>query len=118
MDRVVKLNSAEHALYSAGIRRGHAETLRQLAGQLQEAAKAVRSMQLSPEQEAAPGGRLAAAMGVFEGVAAQLEQPAAAAAKDQAELLDRFQAARRRPELVDRLRAAMRGALGGWRSGC
>jgi len=120
--RSLTLSAAEHALYSAGIRRGHGESLRQLSRELKTAAATARRGYL-PEGEEKPAAEpleaLAGMISGYERFAAQLDEPAEQAGKEQQRLLDlfeRFRAAERRA-LLSRLGAAWRGALGGWRGG-
>lgn len=119
--KLMKLDAAEYALYAAGIRRGHGECLRQMAGQLRAAAAASgsnSSAEDGKQEEQAPEGGNGEVSGYVR-FAVQLEEPARLALEEQAKLLDQFERARaeRRRTVTERLLAAWQGALGGWRDG-
>lgn len=116
---VVSLSQAEHALYSSAIRKGHCESLRQMASQLREAAASYRAASRSGDKRERTKVRLEqlleAALSGYDSFAEQLDEPAKKACAEQQRLLARFLATRRSPGVVDRIAAAARGALGGWR---
>jgi hypothetical protein len=118
--QILTLSKAEEALYSSGIRRGHAETLTQMAEQLKNAGDTAAG-RIPPDLAAEfKDGLLEVLNGAISGYqsfAEQLAEPAAKARQEQQRLLERFCQLRARAgrPIVERLRAAARGALGGWR---
>lgn len=113
--RIFKLGGLYMLIYKSGIRRGHAECLKQIASQLKEAAMtAMERGKLDAANAARIDPTMEAVANAYEKFAGQLEGPAAEAAKEQQVLLDRFLAVTTR-SVADRLKAAVKGALGGWR---
>lgn len=120
---LIKMNGAEMALYKSGVRRGHAECLKQISGQLTEAAIAQRNGREHAYDLDAVTGEISGVLPVEEGVAValinfseQLKTPAAQADKEQQELLVKFCDLRAKSRgVVERARDAVSGAIGGWR---
>lgn len=104
----ISMTEAELTLYQSGQRRGHAECLQQLSGQLKGAAGAYF------EKKTGGDDMIGNALEAF---AKQLDEPAIQAAKEQQSLLDRWCAIRTIDDrsVFERLKAAANGALAGWR---
>lgn len=109
-DRIV-LTAAEHALYSAGIRRGHAEALRQMAGQMRDAAKHYKDQMRQANDVSGADAADAVLRGYCE-FAKQLEGPAKAAWIDQQRLTSRFLKLRPKGFGSQTVASLARGALG------
>lgn len=119
---MMALSKAEHALYFSGVKRGHAECLKQLAGELRLAATNVRTHMVPVGEQrtiAVLADALDKVVAGYDSFAAQLDGPAKSADDEQRKLLDQFceQKVKAARTLAVRIKAAARGAFEGWRSG-
>jgi len=118
----VAMNSCELALYQAGLRRGHAECLKQIAAQLREAAEQQKKIGDDGCEFDERGDVTAKPVIPYElerayrSFAVQLDAPAEQALKEQQSLIEMFLSMRKpHRAIVDRFRDAVNGALCGWR---